>query len=266
MTDHPPPIIDLFGSLPPGSPFRSLEGPLNRLLGIDRFEQLYRNVTGDDGVDAFLDRLLRLLGVEIYSDDPELSRVPTRGPTLVVANHPFGALEGVVLPALLRRLRPDVRVLGNYLLGRMPEMREILIAVDPFGGEGATRHNQSPMRQALRWLRAGGLLLVFPAGEVSHFSLCQRAVIDPAWNEGIGRLAHLAGARVVPIFVEGHNSLAFQLAGLIHPRLRTALLPREFLGQAGKRVGLRIGEAVEAAEIAALGEGASITRYLRMRT
>jgi len=266
VTDQPPPIIDLLGALPPGSPLRYLEGPLNRLLGIDRFEQLYRNVTGDDGVDAFLDRLLRLLGVEIYSDDPELRRIPARGPILVVANHPFGALEGVVLPALLRRLRPDVRVLGNYLLGRMPEMREILIAVDPFGGEGATRHNQGPMRQALRWLRAGGLLLVFPAGEVSHLSLRQRAVIDPVWNEGIGRLARLSGARVVPIFVEGHNSLAFQLAGLIHPRLRTALLPREFLAHAGKRIGLRIGEPVEPQEIADLAEGAAITRYLRMRT
>lgn len=266
MTERPAPVFSLIGTLPPRSLLHYLEAPLNRMLGLDRLEQVYQNVSGTDGPDAFFDRLIRLLGVEVFSDDPGLIRVPTRGPTLVVANHPFGGLEGVVLPALLRRLRPDVRILGNYLLGRIPEMRELLIAVDPFGGAEAPRHNQGPMREALRWLRAGGLLLVFPAGEVSHLSLCRRAIEDPPWNEGIGRLARLSKAKVVPIFVEGRNSLTFQLAGLIHPRLRTALLARELLARAGSRFGLRVGTPVEPEVIEDLREGASITRYLRMRT
>jgi putative hemolysin len=266
VTRHPPSPFGLLANLPPGSLLRPLAGPLERLLAIDRLGQLYRNVAGSDGPDAFFERLLRLLGVEVYCDDPGLLRVPGTGPTLVVANHPFGALEGVVLPALLRRRRQDVRVLGNYLLERIPEMRELLILVDPFGGASAARHNQAPMRQALRWLRSGGLLLAFPAGEVSHLCLRQRAVLDPAWNDGIGRLAQLSGARVVPVFVEGRNSLLFHLAGLLHPRLRTALLPREFLAQAGKRVRLRIGEAIEPGEFATVGEPAAVTRYLRMRS
>jgi putative hemolysin len=266
VSQPPAPVFSLVGSLPAESRLRSLAPTIDRLLGLDRLEQVYQAVAGHDGVDAFLDRLIRLLGVEVYSDDPSLSRVPSQGPTIVVANHPFGALEGVVLPALLRRLRPDVRVMGNYLLARIPEMAEILIAVDPFGGDGAKRYNRSPMRQAVQWLRSGGLLLVFPAGEVSHFDLRQRAVTDPAWNDAIGRLARMTGARVSPILVEGRNSVAFQLAGLIHPRLRTALLARELLGRAGGKIGLRVGKAIESQELAALGEDAAVTRYLRMQT
>ncbi|HAZ61318.1 MAG TPA: hypothetical protein DCY89_07095, partial [Gammaproteobacteria bacterium] len=104
MTERPAPVFSLIGTLPPRSLLHYLEAPLNRMLGLDRLEQVYQNVSGTDGPDAFFDRLIRLLGVEVFSDDPGLIRVPTRGPTLVVANHPFGGLEGVVLPALLRRL------------------------------------------------------------------------------------------------------------------------------------------------------------------
>lgn len=261
-----PPVFTLTGRLPPGTLASRLEPWLNRALSLNRLEWVYQNVAGWDGVDAFLSRLLTLLGIDARSDDPEFLRIPRSGPTIVIANHPFGALEGVLLPALMRRLRPDVRILANYLLCAIPEMAEIIIPVDPFGGSNATQVNQGPMRQCLRWLRSGGLLIVFPAGTVSHWHWKERAVVDPAWNAGIARLACLAGAEVVPLFIEGRNSLLFQAAGFLHPRLRTALLARELLNKAGTRIGLRVGAPIQPAELAALADTEAVIRHMRMRT
>jgi putative hemolysin len=106
-------------------------------------------------------------------------RIPTSGPTIVVANHPFGAIEGMVLTELLSRVRPDVRTMANYLLGAIPELRDRLILVDPFGGEGAARSNIRPMKEAIEWLRGGGMLAMFPAGEVSSFRIGSGGITDP---------------------------------------------------------------------------------------
>ena len=166
----------------------------------------------------------------------------------MVANHPFGIIDGVVLGALLEQVRPDVRIMANALLGQFPLIAERLIMVDPFGGSSATRSNRHGLREALHWLKSGGLLVVFPAGEVASFDVRRRIVADPPWSRTVTRLITMAKAPVVPMFLEGRNGLGFQLAGLLHPRLRTALLPRELLNKAGKTLTIRAGNSVFAQE------------------
>ena len=109
------------------------------------------------------------------------------GPAIVVANHPFGGLDSIVLAHQLLSRRPDAKFMGNFLLPRMEELRPCVIAVDPFGGKRAPRANLRPMREAIRHIESGGVLLVFPAGEVSHFRLSARSVTDPPWSSRISR-------------------------------------------------------------------------------
>ncbi len=258
------------------SPFRIGSGrwqralsPITRLaevlLGLKQLDAKYDSLGHLTDVDEFLDRALEMLGVELDMPGGELERVPASGPTIVVANHPFGGIDGMLLTSLLRRVRPDVRVLANQVLARIEPLRESIIGVDPFDNPTSLGSNARSMREALRWVRGGGLLLVFPAGEVAHRRWRRLSVSDPEWQSHIARLVQRTGASVTPIFVGGHNSAAFQLAGLLHPRLRTLMLPRELLS-GSRRVPVRVGHVITPNRLAWQDDPRELTDYLRLRT
>jgi putative hemolysin len=204
------------------------------------------------------------IGYEVSDEDRK--KIPASGPVIIVANHPFGAAEGVVLGDLLTRVRPDARLMGNHLLHRVPELRPWIIPVDPFGGAGAVRNNVGPLKTCLRWLKEGGALGVFPAGAVSHLHVREKRVIDPPWHASIAALARRSGATVVPVFFEGRNSVLFQLAGLVHARLRTALIPSELLKRSASRVAVRIGRPISPDKLAVHEDDATLISYLRWKT
>ena len=194
--------------------------------------------------DHFADSALHVLRVTWEVADEQIERIPRTGPAVLVANHPFGGIEGLILCSLLRQVRPDYKVLANYLLSLIPELRDCFFFVDPFEGRAAMKKNMKTMRESLRWVEDGHMLGVFPAGEVSHLRLRNRAIVDPEWNTTVGRIVQRTQAPVVPLFFDGRNSNLFQLMGLIHPRLRTVMLPREMLKKRGGRVSMRVGGAI----------------------
>src|SRR5262249_43899268 len=124
-----------------------------RLLSFPALNALYRETRGMPAELPFCERGLRVLHAQIDIAAEGLARIPTRGPLIVVANHPFGGLDGLVLGALLQRVRPDARLLVNFLLHTIPDMREVCFFVDPFGGSGAAARNIGGMKAALRWVR-----------------------------------------------------------------------------------------------------------------
>ena len=215
---------------------------------------------------AFLAWTLERLGIEVAIGEADLQRIPKAGPLLVVSNHPFGGIEGVALAHALTKVRPDVKLFANFLLGRIPELRDFFIFVDPFARKGSTSANTKALREALAWLSGGGLLAVFPAGEVASLDLKTRRVADPSWSPMIARLARHTDAVAVPVFVPGRNRALFHTAGLVHPALRTALLPREFVARWGKPIELRVGTPIPATRLAAFEDDARAIAYLRDRT
>jgi putative hemolysin len=266
-------------SSPPGrSPFHLPEALANRLAGflrggcesllaLPRLNEIYLTLTGWDASSGggFSQRALDLLDVRDSVSDTEVARIPATGPLVVVANHPFGGVDGLLLSAVLQRVRPDVKLLANRFLDVVPELRETCFFVDAFGGSLAARRNAAALRQALRWVKGGGVVAIFPAGEVSHFSVRNLAVADRKWAGSVGRFIRQAQAPVLPVFFEGRNSLLFQAAGLVHPRLRTVLLPRELLKKCQSTVDLRIGSVIPAARLARY-RGDELAAYLRVRT
>jgi putative hemolysin len=232
------------------------------IFGATAIGQGYRRaVEGDAGV-PFFSRALRELRIAVEVDAPGGHRIPEKGPVVVVANHPFGAVDGLALLDVLTRARPDVRVLANHLLAAIPDLREHVLTVDAFGGAGAKRRNVAALREALARLRAGACLCVFPAGEVAHTQVGDR-IVDSPWRETAGELALRGHAAVLPVFFEGHNSRVFRRAGRIHPLLRTALLPREMWARRGTTVRLRLGELLSAARLAEWPNPAARTAWLR---
>ena len=209
---------------------------------------------------------LTALGVSYDLSPEDLRNIPARGPLVVVANHPFGGVEGVILGAVLLRVRYDLRILANYLLKRVDGIGDTIVPVDPFDTTGSEKANLRGLKTALAWLRAGGVLATFPAGEVASFRLKTGRVADPAWSPHVAALARRTRAAVLPVFFPGRNSLLFQLLGVLHPRLRTALLPRELMNKAGRRVRLYVGKAIPWQVLNRYETDAELTEYMRLRT
>ncbi len=254
-------------------PFRvpsRIERVAGRALGIGELEGLYTTLRARSDETPIAERLLKHLEITERVSRKDLERIPRVGPALLVVNHPFGILEGAVLLKLLSQIRSDVKFLANGILEAVPEIRNLLIPVDPLGGAGATL-NRTGMRKAIEFLSGGGLLVIFPAGEVSHFQWRQRSITDPKWNPATARMLAIASRQtkdisVVPVYVEGSNSLLFQAAGLVHPRLRTIMLARELLNKRRANVEVRIGSPVAAGKLLAIPSDNERTEYLRWRT
>jgi putative hemolysin len=209
---------------------------------------------------------LRVLRVTVDLPSADAAHIPSTGAVIITANHPFGGLDGLIAIAAIGRRRRDLRILANPELTGIDGIGSIVIPVDPFGGSGATRANSSGLRQALRWLEGGGALLMFPAGEVSNLQLRSLAVVDRPWSATAARLSRLSGAPVVPMHFAGSNSALFQIAGMVHPNLRTLLLPHELANKVGARVRVRVGETLSAAKLAAQGSDEQIAAHLRLTT
>ncbi len=246
--------------------FSRLNSLLERLLLLNRLNDVYAGIDRRAEAGDFAERALAALKIAYRVEEEDKAQIPAKGPLIVVANHPFGGVEGLMLASALLSVRPDVRIMANYLLGRIPEMRRLIIPVDPFGGGNAVRRNLKPLREALSWLRGDGALAVFPAGEVSHLHLRKHEVVDPAWSDMVARVIRKADAPVLPVFFHGRNSALFQVAGLLHPRLRTALLPHELLNKTSCEVRVEIGNRVPAEKVRSFEDDAQLTAYLRTRT
>jgi putative hemolysin len=240
-----------------------------RVLGVTALERLYHAVpagAAPQGAAPFWARALEALEARYEIPDEDLGRVPATGPLLVIANHPFGGLDGLVLLSVLHRVRPDVKVLATSLLRALPDLRDHCVFVDTLAGRSAAFENARGVREAIRWVRSGGALGLFPAGEVAHARRSDGAVVDSAWPDSLARLVRHTGAIVLPVFFEGANSRLFTAAGRIHPLLRTALLPRELLRKRGSVVRLRIGAAVPARRLVSIAQDSEMVSSLRLRT
>jgi putative hemolysin len=215
------------------------------LLDTRGLEDLWSRAAKRPAHECVFDRVLHALDVTVDCSAADLARVPESGPLLLVANHPHGLLDGLVLGSLLARRRSDFRLLANSVLAGIDGMAEFFIAVDVFGGDA--HRNGIAARHALRWMRRGGAIAAFPAGEVSALTGVLPQIADRQWSSGPLELARTVGAKVVPAFISGHNGLAFQMAGVAHPALRTLLLGRELLNKRGSTVRVAVGQPISLA-------------------
>lgn len=241
-------------------------GAVERLLAADKVNNIYYEIGCIDDGREFMAKCLDVMRIAVEIPEEDLARIPKTGRVVVVANHPFGGIEGIVIAHLLHGIRPDFKLMANFLLERLEDFRKWLILVDPFARDDSAKINMRPIKETLRWLKDEHMLAVFPAGEVSHIDLKHGGITDPAWSPMIARLVRMTESAVVPVFFKGSNGLLFQLAGLVHPRLRTALLAKEFANKVDKTIHLRVGHPIPYAKLAELADDRALIDYLRVRT
>src|ERR1700730_4437405 len=195
----------------------------------------------------------------------DIAAAARSGPVIFIANHPFGIADVLVTTEFIDSIRSDYRIVANRLAGGLHFNDRKLIWVDPFHREQSRGLNQVALRQCISHLKGGGALLFFPGGICSHFDFRSWSVTDPYWTDHAARLSAQSGASIVPMYVAGRNSLLFQVLGLIHPRLRTMLLLREFAGLSGKTVYLSVGRMIAPNELQSQGNSREVTSFLRAR-
>jgi putative hemolysin len=210
---------------------------------------------------------VRELELEVGYDPALLHGVPAHGPLVVVANHPFGVRDGIVIGHLLAQVRPDFKILTHSRLCRVPELRPRLLPIDFTATPAATATNLRTRAEALSWLCAGGALVVFPGGAVStsEHPFARRAV-DPEWKLFTPRAIARARATVVPVFFDDQNSRLLQVASHLSQTLRLALLLYEVCNKIGSAVEVRIGAPVPYDALSHLGDRREMVGYLRRAT
>lgn len=248
--------------------FRLFRRPLESILCLQALRDAYRRCAGAESGALFLEKALLEFGITREIGEGDIKNIPPVGPVILVSNHPFGVLDPMAVLSTVLAVRADAMVMGNNLLWRIPEMRDILVPVNPFGGTAATRENVKSVRQCLRILKQGRLLCMFPAGTVSHIHLRggHIAITDPPWNTMAARLVRATGAMILPAHVSGRNSALFQIAGLGHPILRTALLPRETVQKIRAHVRVRIGKPIPCEYLDRFSSDEERIQYLRSRS
>jgi putative hemolysin len=243
---------------------RSLENLTGRLRLIRMAHGYDREVAaGRDFWQVMVDRY----GLSLQVIGGELANIPRDGPLVVIANHPYGILDGLMLGHILSSTCGDFRILAHGVFRKASELDRVILPINFDETRTATAENLETRRVALDYLGRGGVIGVFPGGTVATALKPFGRPMDPSWRRFTARLIARTGAAVVPVFFEGHNSRLFQVASHLHYTLRMALLVNEFRIRVGAPVRVVIGRPLDRAEIAArAGDAQALMDYLRTET
>ncbi|UWQ14701.1 lysophospholipid acyltransferase family protein [Aliiroseovarius sp. M344] len=179
---------------------------------------------------AFWGACFEVMGIAIETPEEQLQNIPDDGPVIVVANHPHGLVDGMVLAELIGRRRNDYRILTRSVLDGLDEVASSYMIPVPFPHEPNAQQKMVVMRaQTMAHLKAGGLITLFPSGVVASSDTLLGPVIEREWNVFTAQLIRRSGAKVVPIFFPGANTRWYQMANYLSATLRQALLLHEIV-------------------------------------
>lgn len=267
MVATPP---DTFSYAAPDDPWpkRKLIRAIERMTGQPYLKAIYDdNRAHPVAGETFFDAAVRRLDLRIDCNADMLARWPKSGPLVIVANHPFGVLDGLIICHLVSKVRDDFRVLTNSVLYRAEEIRSFLLPVDFADTQAALETNLRTRAEAKLHLTKGGCLVVFPAGGVSTTpSLWDKRAVDAEWKTFTGRLIAQAQAPVASVFFAGQNSRLFQIASHISLTLRLSLLFKEIYDRIGTEVRVRVSDVMAFDSFPAGLDRQNFMRILRERT
>lgn len=234
------------------------------IMKITDINETFSKAAKYEGVE-FVDEILRLIGVKVEVNESDWKNIPLDGAFAAIANHPYGGIEGLILIKVLCTVRPDAKVMANFLLKKIPNLTDFFVAVNPFEN---IEHSSSisGIKTTLSLLNNGTPIGIFPAGEVSTYKINQQQITDKIWHPVVGKLIGKARVPVLPIYFHGNNGLLFNLLSLIHPSLRTAKLPSELFNKKGHTIKVRIGKLIPFDSIPENTDSNRTLAFLRAKT
>jgi len=210
-----------------------------KITRINRFYDGHKHLEGTQ----FLDEILNYFEIDFDIPDEDFKRLPKDGAFITISNHPLGGIDGVLLLKLLLGRRTDFKIIANFLLHRIAPMKQFIMPVNPFENHKDAKSSLSGFKNAIRHIREGHPLGIFPAGEVSTYKE-GKLVVDKPWEEAAIKLIKKAEVPVVPIYFHAKNSSLFYRLSQISDVFRTAKLPSEVTTQRRRPIKVRIGQPI----------------------
>jgi len=197
----------------------------------------------------FFDVMVARYGLELDVVRGALDDIPRDGPLVVIANHPYGILDGLVLGHVLSRRRGTFKILANSVFSQGPGLQHHILPISFDEDRAAVATNLATRRESLSYLQAGGAIGIFPGGTVSTGAKPFSRPMDPSWRSFTARMIAKSNATVLPIYFDGHTSRMFQIASHMHATLRLGLLIKEFRSRVDTPVRLAIGKPFSRAQL-----------------
>lgn len=212
---------------------------------VDRVNEVHGRFCDTPGAEFSHKLVEEQFKIRLRLDGAEVLERFKEGPFITVSNHPFGAMDGILLLHIVSTYRPDFKVMVNLILNHLSAMRPTFIAVDPSKSSDPAKRRVSMdgIRQAIAHVRAGHPLGFFPAGAVSKINRSLR-IRDREWQPSIIRLISQLNVPVIPIYFHGHNTTIFNILGLIDWRIRTLRLPKEVFLTQNKKIHVSVGDPI----------------------
>lgn len=223
----------------------SIASVVMSITKLNEVNRLYDTIKDNDSA-TFFDAFLKMLELKYVVYEEDLAKIPKTGPFILVANHPLGAIDGILMCKILTEIRPDFKFMGNFLIQKIEPMKELIIPVNPFENRKEIYSSIKGMRDTLEHLNNGGCVGIFPAGEVSNRNNVFNEVLDKEWENTALKLIKKAKVPVVPMYFHAKNSRKFYSLAKIHADLQTLMLPSEMIRKRDNPIKIRIGKPVSA--------------------
>ena len=217
--------------------------------------------------ESFWDGCVDLLKLDIDFDEEKIKKIPSEGPLMIVANHPFGVLDGLVICWLTSKIRSEFKVLTHSLLLRASETKDFLLPIDFSENKKAMITNLETRKTARKILDEGGTIVVFPGGTVSTTKrFYNKTALDPSWRNFTSRLIKRSRPTILPLHFTGQNSFLFQTASHISETLRSSLLFHEVKRRINTKVPVIIGDPINYSDIDENLSNTELSEFLRNTT
>ena len=240
---------------------------LEKITGQPKIKRLYLDYVDDGRPDHLFwqDAVARLeLTTHVHKERGAV--IPKSGPLLVIANHPFGVIDGLILCAELSKVRQDYKIITHRVLRQAPAVMHQILPIDFSETETALATNLETRKAAIQQIKNGGALVLFPSGGISLAPKVLGTAVDVEWKTFVARLALVPGTTTVPMYFSGQNSLVYMMARRMSLTLGYALMFREIRRRIGSRVDVTIRKPVTADQLKAMGDRNQVTGYLRRLT
>ena len=240
---------------------------MEKVTGQPKIKKLYFDYVDDERPrELFWTDALKRLNISYDARREPGAEIPKTGPVLVIANHPFGVIDGLVLCAMMSEIRQDYKIITHQVLRQAPAVMDKILPIDFAETETALATNLETRREAHKHLKNDGAVIIFPAGGISLAPNLIGPAFDSEWKTFAAKLAQTKDTTIVPFFFDGRNSVVYQAARRVSVTLGYSLMFREICKQMNRQVKLTVRTPINSKELDAFSNRNDITDFLRRRT